>query len=234
MSKTTPENSPHLFGNMAKSEEIAVHKEALAKANEGLAKLGENGDELERAKLILTKIIALLGLEQKNEVWSDARAIFDTFINYHCWEEAAETCSVLYQSEQTESLAALVQGIWLSVSFPVDPEITLILLDQLIEAMPQDADGAAVAVATAHYVVGTRANDEKFEDLNFLTRNLMARIAKSHSNVETQEQLDNWIGRLELNKPEVFLPRLGMILNTVLDERDWWIDRDALRATFPQ
>ena len=227
-------DAPPVMGNMAKAEEMAAYQAELDKANEELSTLGENGDPLAVAKAKLARVIALMGLEQKEGVWEEARPLLETFLDNYCWEQAVDTCEVLYRTDQAESLAALIHGVWLAVSFPIDPELSVLMLDHLIEEIPKDADGAAVAAATAHYIVGTRANDEAFDNLNFLTTNLLARIAKSHSNVETQEQMDFWVQRLELNSPEAFLPRLAMILNTVVNEHDWWFDRDEIRTRFPQ
>lgn len=226
--------TPELFGNMAKSEETAAFQASLEKANQELARLEGSADELARATVLLAKVNALLGLEQKQECWQHARPIFDVFIRNDCWEHAVDSCNVLYQAEHPESLAALVQGVWLSVTFPIDPELTVLMLDHLIEAMPPKTEGPALAAATAHYIVSIRASDEAFENLNFLTTNLLAKAARDYGNVESQALLDFWIESHELNDPAAFLPRLGKLLTAILEEENWWIDREIIRAKLPQ
>lgn len=226
--------TPELFGNMARAEERAVFEENLQAADALINEPGTSGNALALAKARLSRAHALLGLEQKLTLWQEIRPEFDVFVHHECWEQAADCCDILYRSEHPDALPALVQGVWLSVSFPVDPELTLALLDQLIDALPPHTDGPALTAATAHYIVGLRASEDAFENLNFLTTNLLSRVARTQNGVETQEMLDFWIESHELNQPEVFLPRLGKILTAVLPEQDWWIDREAIRAKFPQ
>jgi len=45
--------------------------------------------------------------------------------------------------------------------------------------------------------------------------------------------IDMWVERLELNQPEKFLPRLGMMLDIIVGDK-WWVDRDALRGGLPE
>ena len=107
------------------------------------------------------------------------------------------------------------------------------MLDHVIEETPNDSDGAAVAAATAHYLAELRAaDDQQRESLGFLTGNLLAGVAYRHSNIKEREQIDFWVERLELNEPEKFLPRLGMMLDIIVNDR-WWYDRDELRDSLP-
>jgi len=209
-------------------------EEDLENANQQLAALDSDATPLERAKITLAKMVALIGLNRKNQVWDETRPLLDIFLENDLLEEAIQTCDVLYQSHQAESTAALIQGIWLAVSFPVDPALTLSMLSFMVDETPKDSDGAALAAATAHYIAGIRASDEEFENMNFFTTNLLAQVAGNHSQIDSQESLDIWMKKLELNDPAVFLPRLGAALNIIVPENDWWFDRNALRSRFPQ
>ena len=140
----------------------------------------------------------------------------------------------MYQSEQEDAIKAMIHGIWLAVSFPVNPEVSVALLDHLVDETPPNADGAAVAAVTAHYLVGLRATDEAFENLDFYTTRLLSSVAEKHSKITTQDMMDEWMEKMQLKDPAVFLPRLGMVLNAVVPMDEWWFDRDALRAQFPQ
>jgi len=85
----------------------------------------------------------------------------------------------------------------------------------------------------ACYITDLRAEDDRHESLSFLARNLLGQVAHRHSNINSQAQLDIWIDKLELRDPDVFLPRLSMMLNIMVGE-DWWFDREALRQKMPE
>jgi hypothetical protein len=191
--------------------------------------------KLERAAALLSRANALLGLKRLTEAWTDARAAFDIFIAAERWADAVECCDVLYQTEQPASITALAHGIWLAVTYPIDPEQTIVIISYLIDETPANSDGAAVAAATAHYIVGLRCeSEEKHNSLSFLTGNMIARVAQRHSDVKSQEALDFWLHKLELKEPQTFLPRLGKVLNAIVgEESSWWFNREDLRSRLP-
>ena len=198
-----------------------------------LAALPADADPLRRDRIQLDIASTLIALDRKKEAWDMARRVFDTFIAHASWQEAVEACDVMYAADQEESIVALANGIWLAVTFPVDPSLSVNMLDHVIEETPNDSDGAAVAAATAHYLADLRAaDDQQRESLGFLTGNLLAGVAYRHSNIKEREQIDFWVERLELNEPEKFLPRLGMMLDIIVNDR-WWYDRDELRDSLP-
>ncbi|MCB1801906.1 MAG: hypothetical protein KDI82_09490, partial [Gammaproteobacteria bacterium] len=94
-------------------------------------------------------------------------------------------------------------------------------------------NGAAVAAATASFLADVRADEgpEK-ERLTFFAQQLLGRVARRHSGVETQEQFDLWVERLELNDPDKFLVRLRNVVDVLVQDQ-WWFDRDALQAQIP-
>jgi hypothetical protein len=190
---------------------------------------------LERARALLDHANALLGLNKNEQAWTDARAAFDLFVAAERWPDAVECCDILYQTEQPASIPALAHGIWLSVTYPIDPEQSIVMLSYLVDETPANSDGAAVAAAAAHYIVGLRCDDAKHDSLAFLTGNMIARVAQRHSDVKSQEALDFWMHKLELKDPQKFLPRLGLVLNAIVgDETNWWFNRDELRSRLPQ
>ena len=63
---------------------------------------------------------------------------------------------------------------------------------------------------------------------------MLANVAKGHSGAEDQEALSAWMERLELLDPDVFLPRLSLVLGAIVPADQWWFDRDALREKIPQ
>ena len=215
------------------AEAQAFLQEQLANVDYEISLLAADCDPVERARLQLDKANALLGLEQKASAWDVARQAFDTFIDKQDWSGAVEACDILYQTEQPASIAALIHGVWLAVTFPVDPEHSIVMLTYVVDETPDDSDGGAVAAATAHYIVGLRASDETHDSLSFLTTNLMAKVAQRHGDVKSQEALDFWMEKMELNDPQIFLPRMAKVLDAIVNENSWWFDRDALRAKLP-
>ena len=183
-----------------------------------------------RADLLLELAHALLRLEKNAEAWAPAREAFDLFIAASAWEGAIQACDVMFAADQPESLAALGQGVWLSVSFPVDPELTVAMLEHIIEDTPDDSQGAAVAAVVAHYVVDMRAAEGKQrENLLFYTNRLLATVARRLGNVQDQQTFDQWFQRLELDDPAKFLPRLRNVVDVLVQE-SWWLDRAVLQA----
>ena len=188
---------------------------------------------MEKARLQLDIGPLLLGLEKNEDAWDIARDAFDVYVENESWEGAVIACEIMFNADQTDSLAALGQGVWLGVTFPdVDPELTVVMLDHIIDETPEDSDGAALAAATASYIVDLRTEGKKHEDLQFFTSQRLAEVARRHSNVETQESFDKWVEKLELNDPEKFLVRLRNVVDVLVQE-NWWIDREAIWAKLP-
>ncbi|HJW81890.1 MAG TPA: hypothetical protein VJ396_06555 [Acidiferrobacterales bacterium] len=184
------------------------------------------------ADLLLEESRLLIRLEKMDEAWDAARAAFDIHLNQENWQGAVEACDVLYAADRPGSLAALGQGIWLAVTFPIDPELTVAMLEHVVEETPDDSDGAAVAAVTAHYVADLRTEGKRRDDLVFYTNNLLGTVARRHSQVQSQEAYDYWVQKLELHDPQLFLPRLRNVVD-VLVQDEWWFDRDALRERLP-
>jgi len=196
--------------------------------------LEANAEPLDRARLQLDVAEALIGMGRADESWEKARSALDTFIELEQWQDATESCDVLYQSAQPASLVALAHGVWLAVTYPVEPQLTVNMLGYVVDETPAKADGAAVAAITAHYVADVRAKGDEHKSLTFLTKQMLANVAKEHSGVEDQEGLSAWLQRLELLEPDVFLPRLSLVLGAIVPADEWWFDRDALREKIPQ
>ena len=138
----------------------------------------------------------------------------------------------MFQSGEQDALVALGHGVWLAVTFPVDPELSVALLQDIIEETPDDSDGAAVAAATAAYVVNLRSEGKEYESLSFFANQMLGTVARRHSGIEDQQAFDLWIERLELHDPACFLPRLRNVVD-VLVQDNWWIDREVIQASLP-
>lgn len=205
----------------------------LVELRQRLERLPEGAAPLERAALQLEMARALQVLERGDEAWPIAYTAFGIFLTEQALEQAADACDVLYQADQPDSLIALGHGIWLGVSFPIDPEISVILLSHVVDDTPDDSDGAAVAAATACFIADIRAPEgPDKERLGFFAQQLLGRVARRHSEVENQDQFDLWVQRLELNEPDKFLVRLRNVVDVLVQDQ-WWFDREALQAQIP-
>jgi len=202
----------------------------LADINAKLATVPQNS--LEQAQLLIEKGYTFLDLNQRTDAWWTAQSAFNTFLAAEQWEGAVQACHILFLADQPASLVALGNGVWLAVTFPIDPELSVALLEQLVNETPDDSDGAAIAAATAHYIVDLRAKEKEQENLLFFTGQLLAKVARRHSQVETQTDFEAWFKQLELDSPADFLGRLAQILEVMVQD-DWWYDRDVLRAQLP-
>ncbi len=225
---------PNLFGDTlaVDAQSPAELEKQLALFQQHLEALPPTASEVERARIELDIAETELALARKAAAWERARRAFDVFLASQAWQEAVEACNVLFQTEQPASLAALGMGVWLGVTFPIEPDTTVAMLQHIIDETPPDADGAAVAAITAHYIADIRSPEDRHESLTFLTQNLLGQVAKRHSNVMTQEQLDAWLDRLELRDPQIFLPSLAKVVDVLVGDQ-WWFERDALRAMLP-
>ena len=214
-------------------DSLVLREQRLAEIEQKLIELPAGFAPVDRAALLLQAGRALIDLERFQEAWDRGRDAFDIFSAADDWEGAVQACDVMFMSDQPESLAALGQGLWLSVTFPVDPELTVVMLQHVIDETPPDSDGAAVAATVAHYVVDMRAPEGKQrENLMFYTNQMLATVARRHSQVKSQDEFDMWLRKLELQDPSLFLPRLRNVVD-VLVQDEWWIDRDALREKLP-
>lgn len=189
--------------------------------------------EVRSVGLALDEAGLLVELGRFEEAREVARSALDSAVREKSWDQAVRAADILFQAGGDESLAALGQGIWLSVTFPVDPELTLAMLQHVVEETPDDADGAAVAAATAAYVVDLRTErGKKQDDLRFFASQMLGAVARRHGGVESQADFDAWSERLELNDPNKFLVRLRNVVD-VLVQDDWWFDRDRLSTEIP-
>ena len=207
-------------GNADSSEdakESTVLLERLAvDLRERLAALSPLAEPLRRADILLQLGRTLVRLEKPTEAWAAAREAFDLYLAEQAWEGAAQACDILFLAEQADSLAALGQGIWLAVTYPVDPELSVALLQRVVEETPPDADGAAVAAITAYYLVDLRATEPQRESLLLYVNQVLATVARRHSNVEGQDGFERWIEDMELNDPALFLPRLRNVVDVLV------------------
>jgi hypothetical protein len=213
-------------------EARAYLEEQLRNQQFELSQLSRDADPADVAKVKLDIANAQLGLEQNENAWNEAKAAFETFVEKEDWDSAIEACDIMYQTEQPASIVALMHGVWLSVTYPVDPEYTIGMMSYIIDETPNNSDGAAVAAATAHYIVGVRASDEKHDSLSFLTKNMITKVAQRHSDVKSQDKLDFWMEKMNLKDPEKFLPMMGTVIDAIANGQ-WWFDRDALRDKLP-
>ncbi len=214
---TEPEESVEYLNSFLKDKEKA------------LAELAEDASELDRALLKLDIAEALVGVSRTQECWEVAREAFDVFIENESWEAAVQCCDVLYQSGQPASLVALAQGVWLAVTYPIDPQLSVNMLGYVVDETPAKADGAAVAAIVAHYIADMRTEGDAHKSMTFVTNQLLANVAREHSGIKDQEGMSAWMEKLQLLDPAIFLPRLSLVLGAIVPQEQWWFDRDALR-----
>lgn len=215
------------------SQSMEYVEKYLQEKQQALADLAEGADALEKANLQLDIAEALVGLNRADDAWVGAREAFETFLTREDWEGAVKSCDVLYQSGQPASLQALGHGVWLAVTFPIDPQLSVNMLSYIVDETPAKADGSAVAAITAHYIADVRTEGKVHESLTFLTREMVANVAREHSDVKDQSGLSEWMERLRLHDPEDFLPKLSLVLGAIVPSDQWWFDRDELRNKIP-
>ena len=173
-----------------------------------------------------------LELGQGATAWDTAYPAFVFHLEQESWQQAVEVCDTLFRCEQPRSLTALGHGLWLAITFPVEPSLTVSQLQHVIDETPEDSDGAAVAAAVAAYVVELRGSGNSSDDATLAVGQMMNDVARRHGNVQNHAQFDRWIEKMQLGDPSRFLVRMRNIID-VLVQDDWWIDRDALQDRIP-
>ena len=168
-------------------ESTGLLERLVADVRRQLVELSPAAEPLRRADLLLQLGRALVRLEKHPEAWGAAREAFDLYLTDQAWEGAVQACDILFLSEQALSLAALGQGIWLAVTYPVDPELSAAMLQHVVDETPPDADGAAVAAITAHYLADLRAQEPQREHLKQL------RQAEARRKTELAQAEDDWL-----------------------------------------
>jgi hypothetical protein len=210
-------------------------KNELAQRQAQLMQLTPASDPLLRAGVQYDIAEIMLELEEpgmREAAWGMTRESFGIYLEREMWEDTVRCCDVLFRCDLPASVPALGNGLWLAVTYPIDPELSILMLNHLIDATPANADGAAVAAAVAHYIADLRLQGEKRDSVMFLTSAMLGKVAERHSQVNSQAAMNLWLNRLGLLDPKVFLPRLGQVIDAIV-EGQWWYDRDELRSRLP-
>ena len=210
-------------------------EDELETRQQQLLALTLDSDAVARASLQydIAEIMIELGKPGMPEAaWGLSKEAMLIFIEHKLWEDAIRASDALYRTELPAAVAALGNGLWLAITYPVDTELSIVMLNNLIQDTPDKSDGAAVAAAVAHYLADLRLEGEKRDSVMFLTASMLSKVAERHSNISDQGQMNFWMDKLELNDPAVFLPRMSQILDAIVNDQ-WWYDRDALRAELP-
>ncbi len=198
------------------------------------ARLQELSPSTERAELLLDYGTLLLGLQQKREAWDVAWEAFNIFTAEEVWELAVVATDILVSADQDDSMIALAHGIWLGITYPINPETTTAILQHMIDESPVGSDTAAVAAVTSHFLADHRRREgQSGDNLLFLTSQRLAEVAAQHRNIKSQDEFDIWMAGNEFDNPDSFLPKLSAAVDALADGT-WWINRDALRTALPK
>lgn len=218
-------------GDAEPSEESIIVQ--LTALKDQLSDLTNAASAVDRANLLLDISSLQHQVGESEEAWQNGHDAFKVFLENEQWEQAAQACEVIFKAEMDDALPALGQGIWLSVTYPIDPQVSVAMLEYVVDETPHDSDGAAVAATTAYFLADMRSEGKKREDLTLYAGNLLANVARRHSNIEGQDAFDLWMERLELKDPDKFLIRLRNVIDVLVQE-DWWFDREALQEQLPE
>lgn len=221
------------FTEAAESREFL--KRTLNEKQALLAQLNPKSSPLERANIQLQVAEIMLDVAENGmpeAAWGLAKEAFYLYMENDEIEAAVNALDCLYRTELPSAVVALGHAMWLSVTYPIDTELSIVMMRSLIDDTPAKSDGAAVAAVTAHYLADLRLEGEKRDSVMFLTTNLIANVAERHSNVKDQGQLNFWMDKLELNDPQLFLPKLAQVIDALVAE-NWWFDKNELRAKLP-
>ena len=185
-----------------------------------------------RARLLTELSRAETAMERAPDAWNHAMEAFRIQLAREDWEQAVVACDALFSCGTDDALIALGHGLWLGITFPIDPSLTVRQLMHVIDETPADSDGAAVAAAVAAYVVDLRAGGNQHGELSLAVGQLLNDVARRHGDVHGPEAFRDWIRKLELDDPAKFLVRMRNVIDVLVQDR-WWMDRDALQTNLP-
>jgi hypothetical protein len=190
----------------------------------------ENPKNIEEIQEKIDTLIEIAHLQVERyegaDAWEKGMMAFDLSVENKLWESAAIACDKMFQSEGPDALKALGHGIWIGVTFPIDAEVSTALLQHLVDESPKEADTRAVAAATAYFVCSIREGMDA--DITFFARQLLTSVADGHSHISDQGSFDIWHKALELDNPDIFLPKLAGAIEQLVDD-SWWFDKDEVR-----
>ncbi len=186
----------------------------------------------QRARLLVELSRTEIELHHMTSAWEYAREAFQIHLAHQNWEQSVIACDLLFSCNLDDSLIALGHGLWLGITFPIDPAVTVRQLMHVIDETPESSDGAAVAATVAAYVVELRSSGNQHSELSLKVGQLLNDVARRHGDIKDQIAFDAWFKRLELDDPTRFLVRMRNVIDVLVQDR-WWIDRDALQASLP-
>ncbi len=222
---------PDVVSSLQSADERVWFENELLRYQKQLKDLSNEASNFERAKIELEIAQIYIGLNRLTKAWESARPLVELFIAEKQFEHAVRAYKVLYQADHKMSIMALGQGCWLAVTYPIDPNLSVEMLHNIVDETPDQSDGAAVAAMVAHYIADKRATNEH-KNLTFLTTQILAKVAKRHRDIEDEESIKIWIEILELNDTDKLFERLAKIIEIMVADQ-WWFDRDQLRAELP-
>ena len=217
-------------------EEAQVSLQALeVRSNQIRQQISSLSEGNIRDRATLGHDLAMLQIEQgqARKAWENAMPAFRIHIDRQEWELATVVCDTLFRCEQPDSLIALGHALWLSITFPVEPTLTLVQLQHVINDTPEDSDGAAVAAAVGAYVAELRGGEKQNDEVVLAVSQMLNDVARRHSGVQSQEEFNLWFKRLELDVPEKLLIRMRNIIDVLVQDQ-WWIDRTDLQRLIPE
>ena len=181
------------------------------------------------AQLELAQV--LLDLNELAVSFEISRQVLDRCLSAARYGDAVSACRIMYLSEQPQAISALGHGLWLALAFPIDPEQSWQMFRHLVEEIPPQSDGAAVVAMLAYFLMEKRAAGSNRDRLIFLARQQVAKVAKNLRGITGEEEIEIWAGIHDLDNVDMLLERMARMLDAIV--QDWWFDREALRASFP-
>ncbi len=179
----------------------------------------------DRINLLLKIARIQIERSEAKDSWNKAFEAFHLAEKEDLWELAVKACDLLFLAEGPDSLVALGHGLWLGITFPIDAELTVMILEHLIKESPKESDTCAIAAASAHYIANIRLGAD--DELTFFTNQMLSSVADNHSHVTDQRSFDLWQRTLELDDPKVFLKKLSNAIDQLVGD-NWWIDKKRI------
>ncbi|OSM02228.1 hypothetical protein MAIT1_02335 [Magnetofaba australis IT-1] len=146
------------------------------------------------------------------------------------WEECLNALTYLSTRENNpEAPRAMAQRVWLSLkcATPIgDVTLALTALQALLGAK-HELSGNLASLAN----LLCQHRDERDPELPLAQHHaqLMLQAAGEAAGIDTTEAFNAWVAEHGLDDPDTFIPPIMTMLELMVGDDGWWVDRDAVQ-----
>nr|CRH07575.1 conserved protein of unknown function [Candidatus Magnetococcus massalia] len=162
------------------------------------------------------------------ESWRRLRQKVETCNSKRDWSGALDALIEMSNNDRhPEAFLARLQASWLVVKIPAPVTHVVIVLFNLLTALESGHPASGPLAALANLMALHRTPDHPERDLAQMQAQQMWDIAARNLGIQPGAPFETWANNHGLDNPDFFVPRIMGMLEQ-MEERPWWIDREAV------